>query len=514
MSTQFDVVVIGGGHNGLTAAALLAKRGRKTLLVERRDLLGGLAAGEEFHPEFRTAGVLHDTGSVRRSVVKALGLERHGLMFRSETPPILVPQQDGEGLLLWKEVERTVDELAQISPQDAERYRQYRHFLTRIRPVIRRLMDKPPPDIFDTGVKDLLSLGGSALALRGLGKNLMMEFLRVAPSCVSDFLDEWFESELLKAALAAPAIWATYTGPRSPGSTLNLLLADSTQESQVVGGPRALVAALENSAREQGVEIRMATAVEEVRIEAGRVAGVRLRGGEELSCRAVAASCDPKRLVFRHLSAAAISRRLGDDMGNLRARGTTAKINLALAAYPKFDSRPGLEAESLRIGESLEVLEKAFDAVKYRRFSTQPVLDVQVPTLETPGLAPEDQHVFSILVHFAPHDLDGGWHEEQNEKLYEAVMNVLSSYAPGINDLVLGREILSPADLEIRYGLTGGHVHHGEHAIDQLLVRPTPQCARYATPLEGLFLCGSGSHPGGGITCAPGAMGARALLNH
>ena len=513
MSTEYDVVVIGGGHNGLTAAALLAKSGRKTLLLERRDLLGGLAAGEEFHPEFRTAGVLHDTVSVRRSVVRALGLEKHGLTFRAETPPILVPQQDGQGLLLWQEADRAVEEIERISPADAEGYRGYRRFLARIRPVVRRLTDNPPPNIFDTGVADLMSLGRSAVTLRLLGKNLMMEFLRVAPACVADFLDEWFESDLLKAALAAPAIWSTYTGPRSPGSTLNLLLSESTSERPVVGGPRALVSALEKAARERGAEICTGTMVEEVMIEEGRATGVRLRGGEKVSCRAVAASCDPKRLFLRHLSAEVLSRRLGQDVANLRARGTTAKISLALADYPDFSCRPGTRSEFLRVGESLEALEKAFDAVKYRRFSSSPILDIHVPTIETPALAPEDKHVFSILAHFAPHDLDGGWSDGQNEKLYEAVMDVLSGYAPDIRRLVLGREVLSPVDLEARFGLTGGHLHHGEHSIDQLLVRPTPECARYATPFEGLFLCGSGSHPGGGITCAPGAMGARAVLS-
>ncbi len=339
----------------------------------------------------------------------------------------------------------------------------------------------------------------------------MMEVLRAAPSCAADWLDEWFDCRPLKAALAAPAVWATWTGPRSPGSTTNLLLAECTDGRPVVGGPRALIVALEKAARARGVEIRTGARVEELAVRNGRVRGVRLRGGEEISCAAVAASCDPRRLFLRHLPPAQLSLGLERDIGNYRARGTTAKVILALAGYPELARRPGERVGAMRVGESLEEIERAFDAVKYRRFSERPVLEVRIPTVENPALAPEGHHVASILVHFAPHELEAGWSDERNEELYEATIGVLE-YAPGIRDLVVGREVLSPADLETRYGVTGGHLHHGEHALDQLLARPTPACARHATPIAGLYLCGSGSHPGGGITCVPGALGARALL--
>ncbi len=509
MSERYDVVVIGAGHNGLAAAALLAKGGRKTLVVERREVVGGLAASEEFHPGYRSAGVLHDTSAVRPWVVEALELKRHGLALREEAPPVFVPERQGDGLLLWRDPGKAAVEL---TAADGARYVEYRAFLARLAPVFRRLTDRPPADLAEPGFRGALQLGRAALALRRLGKSAMLEVMRILPASAADWLGEWFEAELLKAALAAPAIWATWTGPRSPGTTANLLLAETTAGPPVAGGPAALTAALETAARAGGVEIRSGAGVERLMMQNGAVTGVRLEGGEEVGAAAVLASCDPRSLFLRLLPPGALPGRLRRDIGNFRARGTTAKIHLALSGYPDLAGRPGLLAESIRIGESLEEQERAFDAVKYRRFSARPVLDVQVPTLETPELAPAGHHVFSILVHFAPYDLEKGWSEEQKERLLQAVMAVLSRYAPGLEDLVVGREVLSPVDLESRYGVSGGHVHHGEHATDQLVVRPTPECARYATPFAGLYLCGSGSHPGGGLTCAPGALGARAVL--
>ncbi len=530
MSERYDAVVIGAGPNGLAAAALLAKRGRKTMVVERREMVGGLAASEEFHPGYRTSGVLHDTSGLRPWVVAALELDKHGLVRRPDPPPVLVPQREGPGLVLWRDPQRAAEELAALSPGAPERYADYRAFVARLDPVFQRLTAGPPPDLFDPGAAGLLSLGRPAFALRRLGRRRFAEVLRVMPTCVADWLGERFESELLKAALAAPAIWSTYTGPRSAGSTTNLLLAETTAGTPVAGGARGLVAALERAAAAHGVEILTSSPVDQLRVRDGRVVGVRLGSGERIEAPAVLASCDPKRLFLRHLPPELLTHRLGRDVANLRTRGTAAKIDLALSAYPEFACRPGLVAESIRTGESLEEQERAFDAVKYRRFSERPILDVQVPTVEASGptseLAPTGHHVFSILVHFAPYrlDVDGaagsdpaadperGWSEEQRERLYQAVMRVLAGYAPGIEGLVVGRRVLTPRDFESQYGVTGGHLHHGEHAIDQLLVRPTPETARYRTPYPGLYLCGSGSHPGGGLTCAPGVLGARAAL--
>ncbi len=509
---SYDAIVIGAGHNGLTAAALLAKGGRSTLLVERRAVLGGLAASEEFHPGYRTNGVLHDTEGVRRWVVDALDLGRYGLSRHDQAPPTLIPQQDGAGLLLWRDPDKAADELAAVSPGEADNYRHYRRFMDRLAPVVTRLADNPPPDIFEPGAGDILSLGRSALALRLLGKREMMEILRVAPMALADWLDERFDSQLLQTALAGPAIQNTVTGPRSPGSTANLLRAECLAGSPIKGGPATLITALERAARACGVEIRTDARVAGLLGEAGRISGVQLAGGEGTQAKTVVASCDPKHLFVELLPPALISRGLEHSISVFRSRGTAAKVHLALSGYPNFACRPNARVSSIRVGETLEELERAFDPIKYRKFSDLPILDIQVPTVESTDLAPEGHHVFSILVHFVPFELEGGWNDEARSNLYSRVLARLEEYAPGISELIVGHQVLTPQDLERRYGVTGGHLHHGEHALDQLLVRPTPECARYATPFEGLFLCGSGAHPGGGLTCAPGGLAVRRIL--
>ncbi len=511
MSKKNDVVVIGAGHNGLTAAALLARAGRKVIVVEQREVIGGLAAGHELHPGYRSTGVLHDTAGVRRWVVESLELEKHGLAFHATPPPVFVPELNGRGLELFHDPGAAAEELGQHSARDAERYREYRAWLARIAPVFRRLLDRSPPEIFEPGFGDLLGLGRSALSLRLLGKRHMMEILRIAPMCVADYLGEWFESELVRAALAGPAISSTWAGPWSPGTNLNLLLGAAHSDGPVKGGPQALVAALERAARAQGVEIRTGAEVESLELRGGRVTGLRLAGGELIEAASVAASCDPKQVFLRLLPAGSLPRKSEQSIVNYRTRGTTAKVSLALSRYPQLACRPDLTPAVIRTGETLDQLERAFDPVKYRQLAEEPVLDIQVPTIESPELAPAGHHVFSILVSSAPYNLEGGWNDERKADLYQRVVSSLGRYAPDLEDAIVGSEVSTPADLESGYGTTGGHLYHGEHSTDQLVVRPTPECARYRTPFAGLFLCGSGSHPGGGITCAPGALAASTM---
>jgi len=512
MSDRYDVIVIGAGHNGLTAATLLAKRGGKVLVLERRDHVGGLAAGEKFHAGYRTAGVLHDTTRARRWVVEELGLPGHGLEFRSDAAAIFLPQVEGEGLLLHRDPDAAATEIGKHSEEDARRYREFRTFLRRITPTFRRLADRQPPDLFETGIGDLVGLGRAALSVRLLGKKDMMEVLRITPTCIADWLNEWFESDLLKAGLARPALDGCYAGPWSPGTTTNFLWMESTVAEPVAGGSPALIGALEKAAMANGVEIRCSEPVKEITIDDGRVTGVTFCGGERLEATAVAASCDPRHLFLDLVPTAHLSAKLEHDISVFRARGTTAIVNLALTGYPEFSCRPGLQPERIRIGETIDELERAFDPVKYRQFARRPALDIQVPTIETPALAPPGHHVFSISVHCAPHDLEGSWSEASRQELYQAVVDRLAEYAPGIGDAITGHQVLGPLDLESTYGISGGHLFHGEHATDQLVVRPAPDCTGYRTPYDGLFLCGSGSHPGGGITCAPGALAARRIL--
>lgn len=512
MSSQWDVAVIGAGHNGLTAAAWLARQGRKVVVLERRERAGGLAASEEFVPGYRTAGVLHETAAVRRWVVSQLDLVGHGLELRKEGLPILIPAATGSGYLHWRNPERAASEIAALSSTDGESYRKFRAFVSRLQPVVRKVFDEPPADLERLGPGDLWDLGRRALTLRLLGRADMMELFRIVPMCVADWLREWFETEIISAALAGEAVTHGVTGPWSPGTNLNLLLSETLAHAGVKGGPASLLAALEKAAAGVGVEVRTAAPVKALNFENGTVAGVILEDGEVVAARQVAAACDPKTLFLDLIPPHYLLLEFEREVTLYRTRGTAARVDLALRAYPEFTCRPKLEAARIRTGATLDELERAFDPVKYRQMSTRPMLDIYVPTVERPELAPAGHHVFSILVHWVPYALEGGWGADQKEQLFERVMDTLGRYAPTSRELTVGHRVMTPVDLESDYGVSGGHLYHGEHATDQLLTRPTAQCAQYATPFPGLYLCGSGSHPGGGITCAPGALAARAIL--
>ncbi|MEE8368786.1 MAG: NAD(P)/FAD-dependent oxidoreductase [Thermoanaerobaculia bacterium] len=512
MSSAYDVAIIGGGHNGLTTACLLAQAGRKVVIFERRPQLGGLAGSEEFSPGYHSSGILHDSSGVRPQVIEQLRLESYGLRYDSEPRPVLIPREDGRSLLLWSDPERSAAEISAHSQRDAKTYHQYRAFLQRIAPILQRVFTRPPPNLADLGLKEALRLGSQAIGLRLLGKSDMMELLRIVPMAVADWLGEQFETPLLQAALAAPALHHTFTGPRSPGNSLNLLLSETLSSRPLAGGPPALVVALEKAARALGAEIRADEAVEEVRIENGVVKGVVLADGENVPARVIAASCHPRHLFLDLLSPRHLAIEFEQNIINFRSRGTCAKVHLALSSYPEFPSHPNYTAARIRIGGSLDELERAFDPVKYGEMSERPILEISVPTVTNPETAPTGHHVFSILVHFVPFDLRSGWTDISRQLLLDRVVSRVEEVAPGFTDLVVDAQVLTPFDLEVEYGVTGGHLLHGEPAIDQLIQRPVPECAGYASPIDGLYLCGSGAHPGGGITCAPGALAAAKIL--
>jgi phytoene dehydrogenase-like protein len=483
MSGRYDVIVIGAGPNGLATAAKLAQAGRRVVVVERRDRIGGLAATDEFHPGFHGIGMFHHTSSVRPRAVRDLGLERHGLTLRDR---------------------------ASVFASD---YRRFRKYLESLRGILEDFIDGPPVDPVDIESNPLVPTLKRALRLRRLGGAGMMELLRLPPMSAADWLGEWFEDDLLKATLALPAVAGTYTGPRSPASNFNLLLCEAARgHREIVGGAPALVRALDAAARAAGAEIRTDAAVEQIRVDSGGVGGVRLENGEEIAAARVAASCDP-RTTFALLARGAAPQRLEERIATYRMRGTTAQVLFALRAPLAFTGAGDAQVEHARLAPGLDAIERAFDAVKYRRCSDEPVLDVHVASASSEGVAPDGQAVASVLVHFAPHDLDGGWDDAARDRLGDVVVQTLERHAPGIGDTVIARQVLAPTDIESRYGCTGGHWQHGEHALDQLLLRPAPEAAGYRTVVSGLFLCGSGSHPGGGLTCAPGLRAAETMLS-
>jgi phytoene dehydrogenase-like protein len=511
-----DVIVIGSGTNGLTAAALLAKAGRKVLVLERRGVTGGLAASEEFHPGYRTAGVLHDTSGVHPGVVDALRLTEHGLDLAPEPAPVLglLSGRGGSpGLCLHHDPATAAEFLRPHAAADAEAYRAFRSFVDAVGPIVRRFRDTVPPDPAALAARDarhLLSLG---LSLRRLGKTTMMEVLRIAPMCVADWLNEQFESNLLKVTLAGPALASTFAGPWSPGTAANLLIRESTARCSVRGGSAALAAALERAAGAFGATVRRGAAVERILVSEGRVTGVRLSGGEEISAPRVAASCDPRHVLLDLVPHREVPFGLEHGVRHFRGRGVTARVSLAVNGPLRFASGPEPAVPHFRIGgPDFDAMERTFDPVKYGEMGTSFTLDGFIPTIEDPSLAPEGHSVVTVLAASVPYGLKGGWTDEARARVGDGVVAALAVHAPDLPSRIVGREVLAPPDLEARYGAVGGHLHHGDHALDQLLVRPVPECARYRTPIEGLYLCGGGSHPGGGVTCAPGSLAAGVIL--
>lgn len=517
------IVIIGAGVNGLACAALLARSGKKVLVLERRDVLGGLSARRTFGDGFVVPGIRHDTSEIRKDLVDSLGLSgsvgrdsasagpsARGLSLLSEHTPIFASEQGGPGLVLHVSPDAAREEIARRSPVDARAYTDLRAQLGRLRPVLEPLLDRPPPPLLPRGLGDAFDMGLMGLKLRGLGREDMVETLRALPMCVADFLRERFQTELLSSTLALPAVLGDFTGPWSPGTAAMFILREARLVPGVRGGPAAVVDALVAALKSYGGETRTGARVKQIVVEAERARAVVLESGERIAAEAVVAACNPRHALTDLLPPLSLDVRGMEAARTIRTRGTAAKVHLGLRDYPKWAGRPGERFERVRIGPHLDDLERAFDATKYRCLPDVPVLDLSFPTVAEPA---GDKHVASILVCATPFDLERGWDTNARAALLESVLTVLESHAPGVRELVVASEVLSPVDFQDELGATGGSIHHVERALDQMiLMRPARPFARYATPIEGLYLGSSGCHPGPGVTLAPGTLAARALM--
>lgn len=520
MPTSADVIIIGAGHNGLVTAAYLAKAGLKPVVLERRSIVGGAAITEEFHPGFKVSTLAHSAGPFTKRILDDLSLARHGLEFITPEIRVLGLNPDGPPVRLYDDQERTAQELKSVSAADAENYPEFAKSFSQIGGVLRPLLSMTPPTLEKPAAKELWDLGKLGLQFRGLGKKDAYRLLRWGPMAVADLVGEWFENELLRATIAARGIFGLFAGPWSAGTSLGLLWQAAMDDHAVApatfvkGGIGALTQALLKAAQEAGAEIRTGTAVERIEVIDDRAALVVLSTGEELSARVVVSNADPHTTFLKLIDPIALEPDFLLKIKNYRAPGVSAKVNLALSGLPSFQNVNQTDLSGrIHIGPEIDYLERAFDAAKYGDFSARPYLDIAIPSLTDSSLAPEGAHVMSVYVQFAPYKLKEGDWATKREVLGETVIDLLASYAPGLKEQILSKQVLTPLDLEQTYGLSGGHIFHGEHSIDQFFTfRPLIGWSQYRTPIKGLYLCGAGTHPGGGVTGAPGANASRQII--
>ena len=516
----YDVTIIGGGHNGLVTAAYLAKNGLKTLVLERRKVAGGGAVTEEIHPGFRVSVLDHAAGPFSAQVISDLKLLPFGLQMINPEARVLALSPEGRSLCVFNDTARTLSEVQKFSATDAKVYPEFVDSFARIGRVLAPLISMTPPSIDEPTAADLWQLGKVGLAFRGLGKKDEYRLLRWGPMAVADLVGEWFETELLRAAVAARGIYGAFAGPWSAGTSLGLLWQAAMDGSAIGsasyprGGMGALADALVGAVKAAGAEIRTRANVAAIVGSESDEARVVLESGEEISSRIVVSNADPRRTFLDLVDPVDLDPNFLSKMRNYRAPGAAGKVNLALSGLPGFN---GADPEKLtgriHIGPEIDYLERAFDASKYGDFSSEPYLDITIPSLADPSLAPDGKHVMSIHVQFAPYQLKHGDWNTRRDEFGANVLNQLERYAPGLKNLVLAQQVITPFDLEQTYGLSGGHIHHGEQTLDQFFTfRPLIGWAQYRTPLKRLYLCGAGTHPGGGLTGLNGFNAAREIM--
>jgi phytoene dehydrogenase-like protein len=520
--TTYDAIVIGAGHNGLTTAAYLAKAGKKVLCLERRHLVGGAAVTEEIYPGFKYSVCSYVVSLLRPEVIRELELPKYDL----EIIPLdstFSPLPDGNYLARWGDHAETRREIARHSVSDADAYEQYGQLMVQMAMAVKPLLGMIPPEPTSWNPKELFGLARVGNHFRRLGEKLFYDMAKLMTMSSADFLDEWFDTEVLKATMSASGIIGTFMGPRSPGTAYVLLHhymgeLDGAFRSWgfARGGMGTISRVIADAARHFGAEIRTSAAVDQVLIKNGRAFGVVLASGEEINAKVIVSAVDPRRTFLKMVDPRQLQPEFLDQVSHFKIRGSSAKVNLALDALPNFTCRPGNGphlAGAISISPTIDYLERAYDDAKYGDFSRRPYLDIIIPSTLDPSMAPPGKHVMSIFVQYAPYHLKNGTWPERREALGDTVIDTLTEYAPNLKNIILHRQVVTPWDLEQEFGLTEGNIFQGELTLDQLFfLRPVPGWAKYRTPVKNLYMCGACTHPGGGVMAASGRLSALEIL--
>lgn len=519
----YDAIVIGGGHNGLTCAAYLARAGRKVLVLERRHVLGGAAVTEEVFPGFKFSVCSYVVSLLRPEIIRELDLPRHGM----ELLPLdgtMTPMPNGDYLWRVNDHDKTRREIARHSRLDAEAYDEYGKAMVEMGRFAKPIMGMLPPDPTSLDPRGLLELLGMGKRFRDMRFHDKVNQVQLLTMSAVDFLDQWFETDVLKATMSASGIIGTFLGVRSPGTAYVLLHhymgeIDGAFRSWGLsrGGTGAVSNAIAAAAREFGAEIRTEAPVAQILSKNGRATGVALANGDEIHAKVVVSSVDPNLTFLKFMNERDLPAEFVDGVKRYKYRGSSGKVNLALDALPNFTCLPGTGPHlrgAISISPSIDYMERAYDDAKYGKFSSRPYMDMVIPSLTDPSVAPPGKHVMSCFVQYAPYHLrDGVWDDRQREAFGDAVIDTIAEYAPNIKDIILHRQVLTPLDIEREFGLTEGNIFQGELTLEQLFfLRPVPGYAQYATPIDRLYMCGSATHPGGGIMGAPGRNAATRIL--
>jgi phytoene dehydrogenase-like protein len=523
MNQRYDVIVIGGGHNGLVNAAYLARAGKRVLVLERRHVLGGAAVTEEVFPGFKFSVCSYVVSLLRPEIIRELDLPRHGL----EILPLdgtFTPMPDSDYLWRVNDHAKTRREIARHSRLDAEAYDEYGKAMVEMGRFVKPIMGMTPPDptsLSPKGLMDLLFLGRRFQRLSHEDKYNQVQLMTMS---AVDFLDRWFETDVLKATMSASGIIGTFLGVRSPGTAYVLLHhymgeIDGAFRSWGLarGGTGAISDSIADAAREAGAEIRTESPIAKVVVKNGRATGVVLENGDEINASVISSSVDPRLTFMKMVGEEHLPEDFVEDIKRYKFRGSSGKVNIALDGLPDFKALPGAGAHlrgAISISPSVEYMERAYDDAKYGRFSRRPYIDMVIPSLTDPSVAPPGKHVMSCFVQYAPYNLKEGTWDERREEFGDTVVNTIAEHAPNIKDLILHRQVLTPLDIEREFGLTEGNIFQGELTLEQLFfLRPAPGWAQYRTPIRNLYMCGSATHPGGGIMGASGRNGALKILS-